>query len=98
MIKKLVINEGQCVGIFYGLEQKGMCGGGIYLKINASHYYKNWLGCGIGTNTKVELLPLWGSLNFASKIGIVSIQIFGDSKVIVEWDKGFYGLHVITFG
>jgi len=54
------------------------------------------MGCGAGTNTRAKLLVLWGLLRFASNIGIVSIQVFGDSKVIVDWATGCLEIQVIT--
>ena len=44
--------------------------------------------CGNGTNTRSEMLALWSLLYYARTLDIDTIQIAGDSKVIVEWFKG----------
>ena len=54
------------------------------------------MGEGLVTNTRVELLSLWVLLHFASLNGISNISIYGDSKIIIEWDKGVYGLQVLN--
>ena len=53
------------------------------------------MGGALGTNTMVEVLSLWGLLHFVSLNGIYDISIYGDSKIIIGWDKGCFGLQVL---
>ena len=47
------------VGFLDGVSQKGVCRGGMHiLKINESHSYMLWMGCGPGSNTRVKIGPL----------------------------------------
>ena len=40
---------------------------------------------GLGTNTKAELVALWGLASLASTFGIEIVKIYWDSMVIVKW-------------
>ena len=53
------------------------------------------MSIGPRSNTKAELLALWGLLYFAKTKNITRVKIFGDSKVIVDWAKGLHDLHII---
>ena len=83
------------VGYFDGAEQGGYCGAGMIIEINQTSYYSLKLSIGPGSNTKVELLALWGLLYFAKEKDIWLDMVLGDSKAIVEWTKGSYKLHTI---
>ena len=72
-----------------------LCRSGMGIMIRKDHIFKLWMGSGKGNNTKVELIRLWGVIHFVDSIGIDSIKILGDSKVITEWDLGRYKLHMI---
>ena len=52
---------------FYGSRQgpDGLYGDRIKLYLKETHLFNIKLGKGMGTNTWVELLALWGSLSFA---------------------------------
>ena len=65
---------------FDGATQQGECGGGMFLRINVAHNYKLWIIFGQGTNTREKLLTFRGLLNFATNIGLASLEIFKDSK------------------
>ena len=62
----------------------GKCGGRKFLRINEDHNYRLLMSYGPTTNTRVELLALSRLLHFTSIIGIDTIQVLGDSKVIVN--------------
>ena len=64
----------------------------MVLRLNKNYYFTLRLGGGIGTNTKDELLSLWGLLKFAILIKISYICISGGSKVIIEWINGNFNL------
>ena len=83
------------IGFFDGAQQDGLCGAGMVIRIRNNLSYRLWMGVGKGTNTKAELLALWGLLYFAKKMNILDITILGDSKVIIEWAKYVYSLHTM---
>ena len=83
------------IGYFDGATSKGLSGGGMFLKLNYEHPFLLWMGCGSGSNTKVELLALWGLLQFANYKGIGHLQVVGDSKVTVEQAAGNSRLHAL---
>lgn len=60
------------------------------------HHFHCWLGYGPGTNTRAELMALWGLLHFTNKCGILNLQVLGDSKTIIDWVKGKTKLNVIS--
>ena len=72
---------------FYGACQgkEGRYGGGMALFLGEKHYFHLQLRASVGTNTRVELLALWGLLFFARSKGILSLQVVEDSKVIINW-------------
>ena len=46
--------------------QLGECGGGIYIRFLGNQFFRVWLSCGRGSNTRVELLGNWALLFFAN--------------------------------
>ena len=74
----------------------GKCGGGMFLRINEDHNFKLWMSCGSGTNSRGELMALWKLLQFASLNGIVSLHVFGDSRVIINWSNDLSKLQVLS--
>ena len=85
------------IGFFDGASQEGgtKCGVGAILISPLLGRYNIMWNCGIGTNTRSEMLALWSILHFARTLGIDAIQIAGDSEVIVEWFKGSIHLESI---
>ena len=53
------------------------------------------LGCGKSTNTRVELLALWGLLYFAEGMGLPELQVYVDSKIISDWINDVVVLSVL---
>ena len=49
---------------------------------------------GTNTKTKAELLALWSLLKLAKDKHIEALNILGDSKVIIEWERKKYHLQV----
>jgi ribonuclease HI len=41
----------------------------------------------MGTNTREELLGVWASLSLAHRLSIDQLQVFGDSKTLIDWLK-----------
>jgi len=60
-------------------------GGGAILYMSESHYYNLTMGLGPVTNSYVELMALKLLLTFTREKGINSLQIFGDSMVVINW-------------
>ena len=60
----------------------------MFLNINEDHHIKLCMNVGHGTNSRAELVALWGLLQFASLIGIDSMWVSGGSKVIMDWENG----------
>jgi ribonuclease HI len=58
-------------------------GGCIYL--SDQHYFYLRAGLGIDTNNYSEIMALKLLLLFATEKGCTSLQIFGDSLIIINW-------------
>ena len=85
------------IGYFDGASQNGgtSCGvGAILISPVLGRYHIKW-NCGIGTNTRSELLALWSLLHYARTLGIDTIHIAGDSRIIVEWFAGKMKLEAV---
>lgn len=70
---------------FDGAANQQGCGGGIIIHKSDQHYYKIKAGLGMGTNNFAELITLIHLLHFALGHNISNINIFGDSKIIINW-------------
>ena len=57
--------------------------------------YKLLLDVGYGTNTKSELLALWGLLFFAILKNLLALQVRGASTVIIDWVLGKHVIHSV---
>ena len=60
----------------------------MILTIKKDNLIRLKFGIGSGTNKKEELLSLWSLLWFAKKRGVRCLQIVGDSKTVIDWNKG----------
>ena len=69
LVYKPVFTPFSAVGFFDGSSKEGRCGCGMVLKLNYQYCFNLWMGGEVGSNTKDELLGLWGVLFFASKCG-----------------------------
>ena len=70
---------------FDGASNNGVCGGGIALHYSDFHFFLLNLGCGKETNQRVKLITLWGRMKYIVQEYILQLQIFGDSRVIIDW-------------
>ena len=84
------------VGFFDGASNHDFCGCGIVLVLSKDHFLHICLGGGLGSNTKDELLSLYGIMFIASHLGVLDISIFGDSKIIIDWQNDLSNLRVIS--
>ena len=64
----------------------------MYTKLNRSHKFLIWMGCGEGKNTKVKLMARWGLLLFSLNQNIVDLEVVGDSIIPMVWATGKYNL------
>ena len=75
-------------GYLDGASTKNIGGFGICILLNESHSFEFALGAETCANTKAELIGLWALLHIAQLMGIPSLNILGDSSVIINWAKG----------
>ena len=61
--------------------------GGI-LFMNETTKTKITFSPGHGTNNKEKLSALWSVLRIASKNHVRNLQLFGDSKMSIDWENG----------
>ena len=80
------------MGFVYGVKQEGVCGVGMLLKINSKFEFKCYMRAGRGTNSRAELLALWGILFIAKKWMIKDNLIVADSQVMISWAMGVENL------
>jgi len=74
------------VGFFYGASQceRTKCGAGAILKCPDLGTFSLMMNYDTGTNTRGELLALWCILYFSLYKKVKSIQLVGDSKIIID--------------
>jgi ribonuclease HI len=74
--------NGACQGIL------GRCRADAVLFLSHSHFFTLKFGVEQGSNNRVELFAFWISLKFALEKDIRSLQVLGDSKLVVDWFNG----------
>lgn len=67
--------------------------GGVVLHISPSHSFLLSMGLGLDTNNYAELMVLKVLLLFAKEKDVKTLQIFGDSKLIINWTKKIQSCH-----
>jgi len=82
----LTLPEGVMMACFDGatLSNGSCCAVGGIFRTDDKRIIKWYLNCGVGTNTKAELMGLWVTLTLATLWAIDKILILGDSKVIID--------------
>ena len=90
------INHFGAVGYFDGATKDDYCAVEVILFINNFHKYNFKLHCGIGIDMKAGLLALTCLCKVAKFFGIVTLQVFDDSKFTIKWERGDYKLNVIS--
>jgi len=82
-LKSLDFIHGTHIGFFDGDARLGLYGVGMVI-FKKRILFVMWLNYGEETNTQVELLALWSVLLFSKQNNVLSIQVYGDSKTIVD--------------
>jgi ribonuclease HI len=77
-------------GFFNGACQGtlGTCRVGAILYLDNANYLLPKYGAGLGTNNNVELYALWILLKVVVDIQVKRLQVFGDSKLLIDWENG----------
>jgi len=79
------IDFGRPWGYFDGSSQATGCGGGGVLYLEETHSFKFVAGLGGGTNNYAELMALKLLLLLAVEKGCRTLQVFGDSMLVIGW-------------
>jgi ribonuclease HI len=74
-----------------GDSQNNSAGGVIC--INQNYLIKWSFNTGVGTNNKAELMAVWTTLFLSKILNLQTIQIIGDSKLVIDWCNGSGSLH-----
>lgn len=78
--------EGHTIAFFDGVahSSSSCCGAGGTFKTHPSRTTNWFINCGVGTNTKAELMGLWATLTLAAFWSIDGLHVLGDSRVIID--------------
>ena len=76
-------------------EASSLCGVDAILLMDDLSFYKLWMNCNPGSNTKGVLLSLWILLNFTREARLDGIHIFGDSKIIIGWANSGHQINLL---
>jgi ribonuclease HI len=89
--------EGYTVAFFDEASIRGGMnyGDGGVIKLPYLNIFRWHINCGIGTNTKAELMGAWVTLTLSKLWNITKIQVMGDSKVIIDLMNQKDNLHAI---
>lgn len=90
------MEEGSIYGFFDGASQLGICGAGVLFSIQQNHIIKIMISLGSGNGLKAKILVLRCLLWYARRRGFLSLTIFGDSQVTVNWYNGIHNISAIT--
>lgn len=73
---------------FDGAARGGVCGCGAWIKMpDGDTVQIHWNG-GRGSNNRAELLPLWSGLWMAKELGLLTIHVYGDFKIVIDGISG----------
>jgi ribonuclease HI len=81
-----VLKEGVPAGWFDRATQihGQLSGAGGVISIDEHTEYMWMFNCGLGTNTRAELLGVWELLTLASRLHLHDLQVFGDSRIVID--------------
>jgi ribonuclease HI len=90
------VSHGDTSMVLPHLIRQSVAGGGC-LYFSNSHFFTLKVGLGNGTNNYSELLALKLLILFVVEQGCRTLQVFGDSLVIINWTNGIHRCHVSRF-
>ena len=98
---RMVVNEhidkaspwGYFDGSAAGVPQ--ICGAGGIQYLSDEHFFTFSAGLGLGTNKFAKLLALKLLIILALKQGVHTMQIFGDSQLVINWVSGKFRMNNI---
>lgn len=79
-------------------EQVSICGASALIVLDQDRHINLWMNCGMGTNTRGELMALWLVLYYAKLHHLALQHIAGDSKLIINWAYGKWLMLFKGFG
>lgn len=79
---------------FDGATQNCYCACGVYIILMEGHHIDIFWHGGKGTNNKAEVMALAGLLIFCDYLNIHDMQIFGDSKVIIDHVRFIHSIKI----
>eukprot|EP00253_Pinus_taeda_P033161 PITA_33161 len=88
IVPEMQITEGIPWAFFDGASQNNKAGAGLVINETPSHVLKASVGLGTGTNNFVELLALKFLICWLIQRRTLTIQIFGDSQIVIRWVNG----------
>eukprot|EP00253_Pinus_taeda_P011269 PITA_11269 len=88
------IDQSKPWAYFDGAANLQSCGGGIILNVSEHHQFRIKAGLGAGTNNFAELITFRHLLHFALRHHCTSINIYGDSQIIINWINGTATCHM----
>jgi len=90
--------EGRPTGWFDGvaLERGQISGAGRVIKLNPDTEFRWMLNSGSSMNNRVDLLGVWDLLNLASRLHLLDLKVFGDSRIVIDWLNQNCVLHVLN--
>lgn len=90
-----------CISIpalfFDGAQQNGICSCGAWLKLEGEERFHIIWNRGQGSNNKAEVMALWSGLLVARHLGLPSIDIYGDSLLVIDGLSSRSNLRVSSF-
>jgi len=81
---------------FDGAANQIGCGGGFLLHRNENHRFKVQMGLGVGSNNFAEIMALRNLLHFSLEQRCQNLNIYGDSKTVVNWFNLITTCHIYT--
>lgn len=90
------LEEGIIHGFFDDASQQGICGAGVFFSIHQNHNIKITVSLGSENGLKAEIMELRCLLWFARRRGFLSLIIYGDSQVTVNWFNENHNISAIT--
>ena len=78
------MTTGSPCAFFDGTGQHGICSCGVYIKIAGDQAIEIYWNAGPSSNNRAEAVALAGLLSFCNFLDISFLQIYGDSRIIID--------------